>query len=131
MDDNNKIEIVFYEKEDGTMPAKEFLDGLDKQLEARMYQNILLLESYGPALREPESKKLQDKIFELRTRVGTNSARVLYFFYYGGKAVLTNGFMKKTKKTPVKEIEKAKKYRDDYIKRVEGKNKWAISLEIF
>lgn len=123
MDDNNKIEIVFYEKEDGTMPAKEFLDGLDKQLEARMYQNILLLESYGPALREPESKKLQDKIFELRTRVGTNSARVLYFFYYGGKAVLTNGFMKKTKKTPVKEIEKAKKYRDDYIKRVEGKNK--------
>ncbi|WP_031492356.1 type II toxin-antitoxin system RelE/ParE family toxin [Succinivibrio dextrinosolvens] len=120
---NNKIEIVFYEKKDGTMPAKDFLDTLDEPLEARMYQYILLLEEHGPSLREPESKKLQDKIFELRARVGTNAARILYFFYYGGKAVLTHGFMKKTQKTPVKEIQKAKKYREDYIKRVEsGRN---------
>ena len=33
---NNKIEIVFYEKKDGTMPAKDFLDTLDEPLEARM-----------------------------------------------------------------------------------------------
>lgn len=32
---------------------------------------------------------------------------VLYFFYYGGKIILTNGFIKKTQKTPRKEIKLA------------------------
>ena len=33
------------------------------------------------------------------------------------KAVLTNGFIKKTQKTPRKEIEKKKKYREDFLRR--------------
>ena len=41
----------------------------------------------------------------------------MYFFFVGKKAVLTNGFIKKANKTPKKEIELAKKYRDDYMKR--------------
>lgn len=60
---------------------------------------------------------LDDGIFEIRTRAGTNLTRILYFFYVGNRAVLTNGFIKTTRKTPRKEIEKAKKYRDDYLKR--------------
>ena len=39
---------------------------------------------------------------------------VLYFFYTGKKAVLTNGLLKKTKKTPGAAIELAKKYKADY-----------------
>ena len=38
----------------------------------------------------------------------------------GDKAVLTNGFTKKTNKTPTKEIELARKYRDDYLRRNEN-----------
>ena len=41
------------------------------------------------------------------------------FFYFNNKIVFTNGFVKKTQKTPINEILKAKKYRDDYIKRCE------------
>ena len=37
-----------------------------------------------------------------------------YFFLVGKKAVLTNGFVKKTMKTPMSEIELAKRYRKDY-----------------
>lgn len=40
--------------------------------------------------------------------------RILYFFFIGNKAVLTNGFTKKTQKTPKNEIELAKKYKADY-----------------
>ena len=50
-------------------------------------------------------------IFELRAKVGTD------FFYYEGRIVLTHGFIKKTQRTPAGEIEKAKKYRRDYIER--------------
>ena len=56
-------------------------------------------------------------IFELRAKVGTDISRVLYFFYYEGRIVLTHGFIKKTQRTPASEIEKAKKYRRDYIER--------------
>lgn len=56
-------------------------------------------------------------IFELRAKVGTDISRVLYFFYYEGRIVLTHGFIKKTQRTPAGEIEKAKKYRRDYIER--------------
>ena len=56
-------------------------------------------------------------IFELRAKVGTDISRVLYFFYYEGRIVLTHGFIKKTQRTPAGEIEEAKKYRRHYIER--------------
>ncbi|MCQ5255129.1 type II toxin-antitoxin system RelE/ParE family toxin [Bariatricus massiliensis] len=52
-----------------------------------------------------------------------NTTRVLYFFYYDGKIILTNGFVKKTQKPPKLEIECAKTYRDDYIERSDKNEK--------
>ena len=78
---------------------------------------IKLLEEKGNELREPYSKPLEDGIFELRAKVGTDISRVLYFFYYQGRIILTNGFVKKTQKTPSSEIEKAKRYREDFLER--------------
>lgn len=69
-------------------------------------------------LREPFSKPIKNGIFELRAQVGNDISRVLYFFYIGKKVILTNGFIKKTQKTPQKEIELALKYKNDYLKRV-------------
>ena len=65
---------------------------------------------------EPYSKHLSDGIFELRVKSGTNISRILYFFYIEKKIILTNGFLKKTMKTPHDEIKRAKEYRADYIK---------------
>lgn len=81
-----------------------------------------MLQEKGNAMRAPYTKYLEDGIFELRTKQGTNISRVLFFFYYDGKIVLTNGFIKKTQKTPRREIELAKKYRLDYIERFENSN---------
>lgn len=54
----------------------------------------------------------------MRCKVGSDISRVMYFFYVGKKIVMTNGFVKKTQKTPKSEINLAKKYRDDYIERM-------------
>ena len=43
--------------------------------------------------------------------------RILYFFFVGQKAILTNGFTKKTQKTPRSEIELAKQCKADYERR--------------
>ena len=112
-----EFEIIFYEKEDGTMPAQDFLDSLDEKMRAKMILTVDMLQKNGNRLREPYSKPLDDGIMELRAVVGTNISRVLYFFVIGQKVILTNGFIKKTQKTPKKEITLAKKYREDYIAR--------------
>lgn len=111
----DKFEIEFYEKPDGKEPAKEFLLSLDAKMRAKMVHMIELLRDNGYLLREPYSKHLTDGIFELRAQAGSDISRVLYFFYTGRKVVLTQGFIKKTQKTPKGEIERAKRYRADYM----------------
>lgn len=112
-----EFEILFYDKADGTEPAKDFLLSLDKKMRAKMLRTIKLLQMNGNKLREPESKELDDGIMELRAKVGSDISRVLNFFVVGRKAILTNGFIKKTQKTPKAEIERAKRYRADYLSR--------------
>ena len=60
---------------------------------------------------------LKDGIFQIRAQQEGNISRVLYFFAVGKRIVLTNGFTKKTPKTPPGEIELAKEYRADYERR--------------
>ena len=45
--------------------------------------------------------------------------RVLDFFIYERKIILTNGFVKKTRKTPIEQIQKARVRRKDFIERME------------
>ena len=114
-----RFEVDFYEKENGEQPAKEFLLSLDKKLRAKLADTIMILQDNGYELREPYSKHISEGIFELRAKQGSDITRVMYFFYVDRHIILTNGFIKKTQKTPQSEIEKAKRYRSDYLKRKE------------
>ena len=112
--------IEFFETDDGKKPVADFLLMLDKKMRAKVLRNMKHLQANGYELREPLSAPLGDKIFELRTQVGNNITRVLYFFYIGRTIVLTHGFTKKTQKTPSSEIKRAKQYRKLYIERKEA-----------
>ena len=50
-------------------------------------------------------------------KFGSDITRTLYFFYEGANIILTNGFVKKTQKTPAQEIKLAKLRRADYLSR--------------
>ncbi len=115
----NPFIVEFYETEDGKKPVEEFLDSLNEKMAAKMVGLMELLEEKGNELRMPYSEALGDGIFELRCKQGTDITRALYFFYYGGKIIITNGFTKKTQKTPPNEIKIAKQRREDWIKRQE------------
>lgn len=111
------FEVEYFEKSDGTFPAEEFILAQDIKMQARIFRLLELLEIKGNELREPYSKSLNDGIFEIRAQQGNNIARILYFFVVGKKIILTNGFVKKTQKTPTSEIALAKKYRAEYENR--------------
>ena len=93
-----EYEIEFYDKADGSEPAKEFILSLDKKMQAKVLRTVALLREEGPFLREPYSKALDDGIFEIRTKFGSDITRVLYFFVVGKKVILTNGFIKRPRK---------------------------------
>lgn len=88
-------------------------------MQAKIFKNLELLEIRGNELREPFSKHIEDGIFEIRNKVGNDITRIFYFFVIGQKIILSNGFIKKTQKTPKAEITLAKKYRNDYLNREE------------
>lgn len=115
----NEFEIIFYDKPGGEEPAREFILSLDDKMKARMLKVINLLGECGNKLRKPYSEHIDDGIFELRAKVGSDISRVLYFFVIGKQIILTNGFIKKMQKTPKSEIELAKKYRNEYLNREE------------
>lgn len=110
-------EAIFYDLPDGTEPALEFIKSLDIKMRAKIERSIAILQQAGPELRLPYSEHLEDGIFEVRAKQGTNITRVLYFFFIGKKIILTNGFIKKTQKTPKEQLALAKKYRDEYKSR--------------
>ncbi len=115
------FKVIFYDKADGTKPAEEFIESLDEKMQAKILRTIKLLQNNGKELREPFSKYLRDGIFELRARVGSDISRVLYFFIIGQRAVLTHGFIKKTNKTPQAEIDRAIRYKSEYLERTGDK----------
>ena len=114
-----EFEIVFYKNDKGEKPVEDFLDSLSDKMRAKMLLSIRIVREKGYQTRMPYSEELEDGIFELRAKVGSDISRVLYFFVVGRKIILTNGFIKKTQKTPKSEIELAKKYRADYFSREE------------
>ncbi len=111
--------VSFYKTAAGEEPAKEFLLSLDRKMRAKMIRTIDMLAQNGTKLREPYSAPLEDGIFELRAKVGSNISRVLYFFIVGQQVILSHGFIKKTQKTPPREIERARKNRQDFQQRSE------------
>lgn len=112
------FKLIAYEKENGEVPVEEFLNSISLKMRAKIYGLMGILQEKGNLLREPYSKHLEDGIFELRCKFGSDITRILYFFYYEGKIVMTNGFVKKTRKTPKEEIQLAKNRRKDFIERM-------------
>jgi phage-related protein len=112
-----QFQVEFYDTEDGRTPTQEFLDSLEPRMNAKMVGLMEILEEKGRSLREPYPAPLEDGIFELRAIQGSNISRALFFFYVEGRIVITHGFIKKTQKTPRAQIELAKKYRADFLRR--------------
>ena len=117
--------VEFYETQDGECQVWDFLEGLrikaasnkDARIQhkqASLY--IELLQQNGTHMNENITKHLEDGIWELRP--GNN--RVFYFFFHDDIFVLLHQFRKKSQKTPKREIEKAKRERDDYLSRKEN-----------
>ncbi len=110
-------DIEYFHTDHGQKPVEEFIDSLDIKMQSKVFRQIMLLREFGPQLGEPFSSQVKNGIFELRIQQSNNITRILYFFIKDKKIILTNGFVKKTPKTPPGEIDRALRCKTIYESR--------------
>ena len=114
--------VDFYEDRQGRQPVRELLITLRNKSktskDARVqYHKILAyirsLEEYGTRIGEPAVKHIEGDLWELRPL----SHRIFFFYWQDNRFILLHHYLKKTNKTPPKEIKQAKRNMQDYMER--------------
>ena len=116
------FEVEFYEDRHGKQPVKEFLIELRNKAHTSkdnriQYQKILThiraLEVFGTRVGEPQVKHIDGNLWELRPL----AHRIFFFYWRDNKFILLHHLIKKSQKTPPKEIEKATQNMKDFLER--------------
>jgi phage-related protein len=110
--------VIFYRTADGRCPVEDFFDSLSGKVAQKVAWVLSLVEDLD-VVPSTYFKKLvnTEEIWECRIQLGSNAYRIFCFFNGNSVVVLTHGLIKKTQKTPRREIERAEAYRRDYLQR--------------
>ena len=109
--------IVFYKTENNECPVEDFLDSLSDKIVQKITWILRIVRTEQRISQKFLKKLTSTDIWEIRIEIFSDIYRIFCFFDSGNLVILTHGFQKKTQKTPIKEIERAEKYKKDYIRR--------------
>ncbi|MGP1459278.1 MAG: type II toxin-antitoxin system RelE/ParE family toxin [Treponema sp.] len=121
--------VTFYKTTDGKCPVADFIDSQPKKIAVKI---VWILKAVQELKQVPKNyfKKITDTDFyEVRIESGGNIYRLLGFFYSGNIIILTNGFQKKTQRTPKSEIEICKEPMNDFFNGSMKMNKETFDLD--
>jgi len=109
-------EIIFYRTQTNECPIEQFLDSLNSKQAQKVTWVLQLIEELE-LIPATYFKKLTntDDLWEIRVQQGNNIFRLLGFFDAENFVVLTNGFQKKTQKTPQSEMLLSEQRKKDYL----------------
>jgi phage-related protein len=110
--------VNFYRTESGRCPVEDFLDALSGKQAQKVLWVLRLIEELEVVPGEYLKKLVNsDDIWEVRIQFGGNIFRLLGFFDGSTLLILTNGFAKKSQKTPSQEIDLATRRKNEYLAR--------------
>lgn len=98
--------VRFFREASGAEPVRDWLKALPKE-ETRGIGTDIKTVQFGWPLGMPLVRQLKSGIWEVRTRLATRIARVL-FVLEGSTMVLLHGFIKKDRKTPKPDLDLAR-----------------------
>lgn len=99
--------VCFYRSESGREPVREWLRRLSRADRKAIGRDILTLQLGWP-LGMPLARKLDQDLWEIRSRLHSVSVRIV-FTVQGDAIVLLHGFIKKTRKTPANDLQLARR----------------------
>ena len=83
------------------------INALPVGLVARFLRYAERMEVYGPDLGMPHTRSMGDGLFELRLKAAEGIARVFFCTVVGRRIVMLHQFVKKSEKTPKRELKVA------------------------
>jgi phage-related protein len=111
-------EVNFYQSESGKYPVIEFLDSLNGKQAQKIAWVFELFEEMSVVPKQYFKRlKNTDDVWEIRIIFSGDIFRILGFFESNNNFVLTNGFIKKSQKTPQSEIKLAEERKRNYYER--------------
>ena len=110
----SEYKVKFYKNsQNGKESVLLYIENLDIKNKTKVLKYIEFLRQNNGYLDQPYSRHIKGKIRELRVDFAKNRHRIFYFAFINKTIILLHSFLKKTKKTPEKEIKKAlDSYRD-------------------
>ncbi len=117
-------DIIFYKDKRGHSEIEDYLNTLadkakksktDRINHTKILSYLMALSKYGTRVGSPIVKHIEGSIWELRPLKN----RIFFFYWKDDTFVLLHYFIKKSQKTPIKEIEKARINLKDFIERSE------------
>jgi len=107
--------LEFYVKLSGEVMVADWLESQSEAMQAKFAALFTWMGDHGRIANERKFKHLtgSDQIFEFKSDDG----RILCFFFFGKRIILTNGFRKKGDKTPKGEIARAEALKQEFESR--------------
>ncbi len=107
-------QIIYFKDKNGKNPVSDFLDTLDSRQQSKILRILHYIEEYGLQSVIPHLRKLAGTPFwEIRI-LGQDNIRVIYIVPTDLQVLVLHGFIKKTQKTPLKEIKMASERYNDW-----------------
>ena len=103
-----RVPAIFYRTETGGEPLRDWLRSLGRDDKRRIGEDIKTVE-FGWPTGMPLARALGGGLFELRTKLaGHRISRIIFYIDVRQRMVLLHGFIKKTRQTPVEDLNLAK-----------------------
>ena len=107
--------VVYYKTNSGRVPVIEYIETQKPERIKKIGNALKLLREFGIEESLLNARKLKGKNYKGLCELKIDNSRIIYFLFTGKMFVLVHGFSKKTLKTPIRELEVAKKRMKDYI----------------
>ncbi len=105
-----RVPAIFFRTEAGGEPLREWLKSLPSPEDRKLIGEDIKTVEFGWPVGMPVCRSLGGGICEIRTHLKQDSiARVLFYIDANGRMVLLHGFVKKTQKTPLNDLELARR----------------------
>ena len=109
------VEPVRGRRVEFTPGAWRFYNAQSEAVKAAFGDALAKLETDG-RLVPPQGKPIAPNLYEIRVKVNPNQYRLFYCYFDPNGVLVLSGFVKKTRKTPQREIDKAKRIRGEVLK---------------
>lgn len=103
IDRSKKLSAFFYENANGLAPVREWILALSPEDRKRVGRDIQKVE-FGWPLGMPYCRSLGNGLWEVRSDLTDGKIARVIFSVAGGRMVLLHGFIKKTQKTPARDL---------------------------